>query len=131
MRKLPIRVYVAGPLGTGSDRAANVARAMEAGVELLKAGYAPLVPHLTHFIDPHEALGYERWIECDLAWIRAAEFMYFLPGESPGAVRARHFSRDCGIPVVHSIAELDAYTRPAPPAAGSAPADDKVSGRPG
>jgi hypothetical protein len=115
---LPIRAYVAGPLGTGQDRAANVARAMEAGVELLKAGYAPLVPHLTHFIDPHEGLGYERWLACDLAWIEAADFLFLLPGESPGAARERLFAREYGIPVVHNIDELDAYARPVPSAEG-------------
>jgi hypothetical protein len=116
--QLPFRVYVAGPLGTGPDRAANVARAMEAGVQLLEAGYAPLVPHLMHFIDPHEALGSERWLACELAWIEVADFMFFLPGESPGAGRERLFAREYAIPIVHSIAELDAYTRPTTVAPG-------------
>jgi len=79
------RVYIAGPLSGSGDRLENVQRAIDAGLELVKLGYAPLVPHLTHFMDPDDSLGQETWYDVDVPWVLAADAVLRLPGKSRGA----------------------------------------------
>ena len=72
MRK---RVYVAGPISLGPIRE-NIRTATVAGMKLLKAGYAPLVPHLTCYMGgaiPESLPGgtkAEDWYQSDLSWVR-------------------------------------------------------------
>lgn len=101
------RVYVAGPLSTG-DRRANVQKAMDVGRELIQAGFAPLVPHLTDFLDPTDALGWETWIDVDLVWVAVSDALLRLPGDSRGADREVAHAESLGIPVYHSIDDLKA-----------------------
>lgn len=48
MKSKIVRVYIAGPYSKG-DVLENVRKAVLMGTELFKMGYAPYVPHLTHF----------------------------------------------------------------------------------
>lgn len=103
MRRM--RVYVAGPISKG-DREANIKQAMDAGTKLLEAGYAPLIPHLTDFMEPGSTHGterYEWWLETDLAWIETADAVLRLPGESVGADREVAHALKMGIPVFYDI----------------------------
>lgn len=99
------RVYVAGPLSRG-DRLANVEAACVAGRELIERGYAPLVPHLSHHIDPVDALGHTMWLDVDMAWVAVADAVLRLPGESMGADQEVTFAWRHGIPVFFDMAEL-------------------------
>ena len=99
------RVYVAGPLTLG-DRLANVEAACIAGRELIERGYAPMVPHLSHHIDPVDALGHATWIDVDLAWVAVSDAVLRMPGESIGADQEVAFARQRGVPVFQSIAAL-------------------------
>jgi hypothetical protein len=77
-------VYVAGPYTSG-DVAVNVRNAIEAGDKLFQAGLLPHIPHLTHFwhlIFPHDT---EFWYQYDLHWLKIADVLLRLPGESSGA----------------------------------------------
>ena len=104
MRK---RIYVAGPLS--SDPLVNTAYAIKAGQELIEAGFAPYVPHLTQY---WEALYYpgvnswETWLEIDLPWVSKADAVLRLPGESPGADREVALAYGLDIPVFHDIQHL-------------------------
>ena len=104
MRK---RIYVAGPLS--SDPLVNTAHAIKAGQELIEAGFAPYVPHLTQY---WEALYYpgvnswETWLEIDLPWVSKADAVLRLPGESPGADREVALAYRLDIPVFHDIQHL-------------------------
>jgi hypothetical protein len=100
------RVYIAGPLGRGPERSANVERAVAAGMDVFRAGYAPLIPHLTHYIDPDDSHGYENWVDVDLAWVSAADAVLRLPGASPGADRETAHAAHIGVPVFSSIKAL-------------------------
>lgn len=103
-----IRVYVAGPISKG-DRRENVQRGVDAGMALLAAGYAPMIPHLSDFIAPDDTVGterYEWWMEHDLAWIEAADALVRLAGESAGAEREVAHARSLGIPVYESVGAL-------------------------
>lgn len=102
------KVYVSGPLSSSGNRLDNVQRAIDAGVELIKLGYAPLVPHLTHYMDPTDSLGHDPWIEVDIPWVSCADAVLRLPGDSTGADAECYTAKQCGIPIYYSIADLDA-----------------------
>lgn len=97
-------VYVSGPYSVG-DTLLNVRQAIEAGTLLRKAGYLPLIPHLTalwHLVEP---ASYEDWMELDLSLVDHCQMLVRLPGESPGADREVARAREKRIPV-YSLADL-------------------------
>lgn len=93
------RVYVAGPY-SGGDVAQNVARAMDIADDLLRGGFAPFCPHLSHFLHLHHPHDYETWMALDMAWLAACDVLVRIPGESPGADREVAEAEAIGIPVV-------------------------------
>lgn len=105
------RVYVAGPISKG-DLRANLTQAREAGQKLLKAGYAPMVPHLTCYWagDTPEVLPdgttHEDWMGLDLPWVAVADAVLRLPGESTGADREVALANSLGIPVYSRLDDL-------------------------
>lgn len=82
------------------------------GADLLKAGYAPLVPHLTCFMASNTpsacggGISHEEWLDSDLAWVDTAHALLRLPGESKGADQEVAYAEAHGIPVYHSIRKL-------------------------
>jgi len=99
------RVYVAGPYTKG-DVAVNVREAVGASNELLKLGYAPYCPHLTHFwhmLFPGE---YRTWTDLDNEWVACCDAMLRIPGESGGADDEVEVAKSLGIPVFFSVEEL-------------------------
>jgi len=100
------KIYVAGPYTKG-DKLENTRRAIGIADGLFHFGFAPFVPHLSHFWEsvtrrPYE---YEDWMELDLAWVSAADLVFRIDGESPGADREIAYAEQRGIPVVYSISE--------------------------
>lgn len=92
------RVYVAGPISRG-DQFLNVRAALLAADRLLRAGYAPFVPHATciwHLVCPGE---YEQWMAYDFVWIAACDALVRIDGDSPGSDREVAFALAKGIPV--------------------------------
>jgi len=99
------RVYVAGPYTKG-DVALNVREAVRVSDELLKLGYAPFCPHLTHFwhmLFPHE---YQAWLDLDNEWVACCDVLLRIPGESSGADKEAALAESLGIPVFFSIEEF-------------------------
>lgn len=107
------RVYVAGPLSAGNQEL-NVRRACAAALALMRAGFAPHVPHLTAFFDrmvvdlTASPVPYETWMEISLAWVAASEAVLRLSSTvpSPGADREVALAESLGIPVYHSVQDL-------------------------
>lgn len=100
-------VYVAGPISHG-DTLVNIRNGLKAGIELVKYGFHPFVPHMdfvSYILDP-ETLDYETILHQDLAWIRRCDALYRLQGFSPGAEREVEFANDIGLPVFYSLGEL-------------------------
>lgn len=98
MRNRKTRVYVAGPYTKG-DVAVNVREAVRVGDELLNAGFAPYVPHFTHFwhmLFPHP---YEDWLDQDNQFLPCCDALLRIPGESGGADKEVELARTLGIPV--------------------------------
>lgn len=99
------RVYVAGPYTKG-DVALNVKEAVRASDELLKLGYAPYCPHLTHFwhmLFEHE---YQTWLDLDNEWVTCCDALLRIPGESSGADKEVALAESLGLPVFFSVGEL-------------------------
>jgi hypothetical protein len=98
------RIYVAGPYT--SSPVSNTLTAIDVGQELLDAGYAPMVPHLTHYWHMRIENPWQSWMELDLPWVSVAHAVYRIPGESTGADQEVALAESLGIPVYYSIADL-------------------------
>ena len=103
--KRTVRVYVAGPYTQG-DVAVNVRAAMAAGSELMDHGYAPYVPHFTHFQHMLFPRPYEDWIEQDNQFLPCCDALLRLPGDSKGADVEVWFAYSLKIPVFHTVDAL-------------------------
>lgn len=73
---------------------------------LIDAGYAPFVPHLSHYQNDYYPRPYEAWMEVDLAWVQVTQAVLRLPGDSPGSDRETSCALHYNIPVFHSVASL-------------------------
>jgi len=99
------RVYVAGPYTKG-DVAINVKEAVETADRLLKLGYAPYCPHLTHFWHMLFEHDYQTWLDLDNEWVTCCDMMLRIPGESSGADKEVALAESLGLPVFFSVEEL-------------------------
>jgi uncharacterized protein DUF4406 len=104
------RIYIAGPYTKG-DVAVNVRKAFEAANQLADLGFAPFVPHATHFWHMLFPRPYESWLELDREFIPCCAAVLRLPGASSGADREVAVAQRMNIPVFTSITELDAHFR--------------------
>ena len=108
--RLRSRIYIAGPITLG-DTQGNVQRAVAMGSLLLALGYAPFIPHLSHYMDPDATWiknphRYEQWLALDRSFIAVCDALLRLPGESRGADREVAWAVEIGIPVFHTLAVL-------------------------
>jgi uncharacterized protein DUF4406 len=99
------RVYIAGPYTKG-DVAVNVRNAYEAANTLADLGFAPFVPHATHFWHMLFPRPYEFWLSLDREFLPCCAAVLRLPGESAGAEKEVHLAQALGIPVFTEINSL-------------------------
>lgn len=99
------RVFVSGPYTLG-DVAVNVKNAMDAGNDLINAGFYPFVPHLSHFMHMAHPQQYEKWLELDLRFLECCDVLVRLSGDSSGADKEVAHARKLGIPVYFSLVEF-------------------------
>lgn len=98
------RIYIAGPYTQG-DTAVNVRRAYEAADRLADLGFAPFVPHATHFWHMLFPRPYEFWLDLDNQFLTCCEAVLRIPGPSSGADKEVALAQVAGIPV---FTEIDA-----------------------
>lgn len=104
------KVYIAGPYTSG-DKSDNTLAAIEAGDRLFRLGYAPYIPHLSHFWDAVYEHEYDVWLDLCLEWVKVCDAILRLPGESPGADVECELAYGIDIPVFHSVEQLhEAFT---------------------
>jgi hypothetical protein len=78
-------VYVAGPFtsNTAEGVMLNVNRAIQAGIEVIKKGHHPYVPHLAYYMAAHPMSHMtqmdRRWIDVDSPWVLACDAIYIMP----------------------------------------------------
>lgn len=106
------RVYIAGPYtaSTPDGVLANVNRALDAGIELIKRGYTPYIPHLTHFLELRSqetgaGLEYEDYLLIDLEWLGQCDALLYL-APSPGADRELTFAQAQGLMIYRAVEEI-------------------------
>ena len=97
------RVYVAGPL---APRNHNILRGIQTGMHLIRAGYAPLIPHLTHYTQQYGWFPLATWLEVDLPWVSQAHAVLRLEGPSRGADAETALAQSLGIAVFTDIHDL-------------------------
>ncbi len=102
-------VYIAGPLGTGEDVAANVRRALEMWHELDGHGFTAYCPHLSHFLALHQPRSLYVWMRHDFAWLRRCDCLLRLKGKSAGADKEVAYAESIGVPVFESVQALVAH----------------------
>jgi hypothetical protein len=107
-----MRVYVASPYSAPSleQRIENVSRACDAGSQLMRLGYQPFIPVLSHYLDEFAAenggrFDWDRWMEWALTWVAQCEAVLVL-GISHGVVLEIECAHEKKIPVYYSIQEL-------------------------
>lgn len=126
------RVYIAGPY-TNGDVAVNVRSAYEAANQLADLGFAPFVPHATHFWHMLFPRRYEFWLELDREFLPCCDAVLRLAGESNGADGEVAQAKELGIPVFEDAAALLAHfgprTEEGPSAGRAGPAPTKATER--
>lgn len=101
-------VYVAGPY-TKPDPVLNTQAAVDLAEKLVAAGYTPIVPHLCHLwhlISPHS---YTYWVELSAEWLRLADAILVLPGESLGTLNEVELAKTLGIPIYQTISQVKRF----------------------
>ena len=108
-----ITCYISSPISNGNtaspeERLANVDRAIEAFHEVVAAGFAPMLPALTEFVEIRSGrrLPHSTWMDIDLALIPQFDCLLRLPGESKGSDMEVEEARRVGRPVFHSLREM-------------------------
>ena len=99
------KVYVAGPYSKG-DVATNVRNAFSAANQLADLGFAPFVPHYTHFWHIIFPRPYEFWLDLDNQFLPHCDALLRLPGDSSGADKEIELAQSLNIPVFYSIEDL-------------------------
>lgn len=104
-----MRVYISGPYGapTEAERLANAHRATDAYIALIKKGYVPFCPHLSHWANLRaNELGtpvdYEEWLRIDLIWVKQCQILLFLD-PSPGADREHTYACELLMPIFPTL----------------------------
>lgn len=99
------KVYIASPYTKG-DVEQNVKAQIDCAQRLYEAGVLPFAPLLFHFHHQIHPRTYEAWMETDLAWLEACDFLIRLEGESEGADREVKRAQELGMPIFHTIEGL-------------------------
>ena len=105
------RVYVAGAY-TKPDPDENTNKAIDVADVLLLQGFAPFVPHLTHFWHQRHHHFYSVWMALDAEYVKVCDVLLRIPGESSGADKEVEFAKRLNIPVYFSLEELLAKESP-------------------
>jgi hypothetical protein len=107
-----LRIYIAGPYSadTSEEREENVARAIDAALQLIRKGHTPFIPHLTHYVDLRAALlgetfTWQDYLTWDLSWLELCDALLFL-ASSPGAELERDRAKALGKLIFTSVDEI-------------------------
>ena len=102
------KIYIAGPYSKG-DPEKNVHEAIRVSNMLADLGFAPYVPHLTHYQEILYHRPYEYWLELDAEFVPCCDAVLRIPGESGGADREVALAKKLGLPIFTSITDLCGY----------------------
>ena len=103
-----IKVYIASPYTaeTAAERLTNVKRSLEASDELIRVGFVPYAPLLSHYQDEIYPQSYGTWLALGLEWLDVCDCVLRLPGESRGADVEVSQAKSLGIMVFDNIFDI-------------------------
>ncbi len=113
-------IYVSGPYTAKTRKLVekNIQKARDYAVKIWDLGFSAHCPHLNsyHFHDDVKKTSYEDFIEGDLAVIDHCDALFMMPDwkKSKGAVMEHEHAVKRGIPVFHSLKELDEWGKNGP-----------------
>ena len=106
------RVYVAGAISSPilEQGLNNIRRGIIKGVELLKLGYAPYIPHLDYQFNlmQDEHINVDLYYSYDLEWLSVCEAVLVVEGweKSRGVKAELEFAKENNIPIYYNVEEL-------------------------
>ena len=111
-----MKIYVAGPYTAKSfeEVEQNVQDAIDVGIEIIKLGHCPYIPHLTHFVELRAKekgirITYDEYLKIDFEWLSTCDGLLFL-GLSPGTIKERTICKDLNLNVYYDIEEIKEET---------------------
>jgi hypothetical protein len=99
------KIYIAGPYTQG-DVALNVHTAFATANKLADLGFAPFVPHSTHFWHMMFERPYTFWLDLDNEFLPCCNAVLRIPGPSSGADKEVKLAESLGIPVFFEINDI-------------------------
>ncbi len=115
-------IYISGPMtnGGGPIDWLKIGEGVEAGVELMKDGYAVIMPQLTAYTrtalawagkctDVNCGLDYSIWLDMDNALVAVSDAVLRISGPSKGADMEINMAKNLGKPVYHTAAQVRAF----------------------
>ena len=106
-----MHIYVAGPYSgaSASEVERNVRTAIAAGVEIIRRGHYPYIPHLTHYVDLVKdtvlKLKWEDHPDWGLAWLDRADALLYLAA-SRGANIELEYATKKNKRIFHSLEDI-------------------------
>lgn len=107
-----MKIYIAGPYSakTTLECLENTIKIIDIGIQLLKLGHTPYIPHLTHFVDMRaKKLGikidWQEYIDWDVEWLKVCDAILYV-AQSKGADIELQTAIDNGLIVYKSIKEI-------------------------
>lgn len=101
-------VYIASPYTKPEGKQEeNVLKSLEVADKLIKMGYIPFTPLLSHYMEQSFPQDYETWMKLDFEWLEKCDCVLRLPGDSSGADREVKRALELGIPVFLKMEEMD------------------------
>ena len=99
-----MKIYIAGPYSSNPEK--NMKIAEEIGVQILKRGHIPFIPHKHTFgWEKRNDVTYEDFLRLDFAWLECCDALFFI-GRSLGADRELEHSKKLNIPVYYKIDDI-------------------------
>src|SRR2546426_8595135 len=106
-----MHIYVAGPYSgaSASEVERNVRTAIAAGVEIIRRGHYPYIPHLTHYVDlvkdTDVRLSWEDHLDWGIAWLDKADALLYL-APSRGANIELEFAKKNNKRIFYAIEDV-------------------------
>jgi hypothetical protein len=119
--KKRLKIYVAGPItprGASAHEAPrvvqkNVDKAIDIGIELMKRGHLPFIPHLSHYINlrTDESFPAEFWYSFDFPWMDVCDALFYI-GSSLGADKELEYAKKKKMTIYYSLFEVPSISLP-------------------
>lgn len=100
-----MRIYIAYPYT--ENPVENTKFAEEVGIQLIRMGHAPYIPHKHTFgWEKRDDINYDDFIRFDLEWLGVCDAILFL-GESRGTLIELERAKELGLKIFRRLEEIE------------------------